>query len=201
MPVPKSRHYLILSAIIFAVLIAAILIVSTVQNSSGFSRQKDTLGTKVAVIDSVKLKKNSTCFRAHEKTEKMLNDVLSEARKSEQQVKLECDKIRNNPTLSQKQKTKSIAKIEANLTSLSAKYHAEIQNVKNLDMKISAYLEKKIYLIIESIAKSQKIGLVLNTQIKSNISVFYNAKNIDITDFVIQKLNESVPDVSLEELK
>ena len=199
LPFSRNKNYLILSIFIFGVLLAAVLIMSTSHVPS--SKLNDVYGTKIAVIDSVKLRKEALCFKAHEKTESMLNDVFARARKSEQQMKSECDKIKRDSTLSQKQKTQNISKAETNLATLSSKYNAEIQDVKTIDLKISEYLEKKLYSVIESISKSQKIGLVLNTQIKSNISVFYNTKNVDITDQIVKKLNESVPDVNLDELK
>ena len=53
---------------------------------------------------------------------------------------------------------------------------------------------------INNLAKSVKLDIVINKGSHDMINVFYNSKNIDITDIVIKNLNEVIPTVNLKEL-
>ena len=164
--------------------------------------QKDLPQTKIAIIDGVKLKRTASCFKTHEKIiSDMLNEAMSKARKYEHQMKTAYEKINSDKKLSQKQKLKNKAKAETEYANFTIKHQEEIQNIRNMNLKLSEHLIKKLDKVIKDISKAKKINIVLNSQTKDSIIVFYNSQNVDITDLVIQKLDELVPDVKPEDVK
>jgi Skp family chaperone for outer membrane proteins len=198
------RKHIVLALTVFVILLAAIFLVnhfgkpSLLFSSSKKHSQCPYPG--IAVLDGQKLKNSATCFKSHEKLAEMLSDILSKIRESETKIKAAYEKIKDDPKLSQKQKLKDIAKIEAKWADISAKYNSEIQIVKNADLKLSEYIQSKLSDVIKAIAKSLKLYVVLSKGTKDALLVFYNANGLDITDLVIQKMNEILPEVALKEL-
>ena len=157
--------------------------------------------SNIAVIDSVKLKKNALCFKTHDQIAKNLSNVMDRMRKSEMDIKKEYDDLKNRKKLSKKERKLELERIENKWNTLSSKYNDEIHDIKNLDLKLSDFLQKKIHDVIKNIAYEKNIQIVLNSQIQNNIVVFFMSKSIDITDLVVRKLNEVQPNVNLSELK
>jgi Skp family chaperone for outer membrane proteins len=155
---------------------------------------------KVAVINAEKLKSSAKCFKVHEKVAVMLTEVISRMKVSESNIKAEFEAIKENSALNDKQKKVKISNLENEWKDISAKYNTEIQNIKNIDLKLSEYLGNKLNKIIAQISKSLKISIVLNKETKDSIIVFYNSDGIDITNLVIAKLNQKVPTVDLKEI-
>jgi Skp family chaperone for outer membrane proteins len=195
----KLKNYLFLSIIIFAVLIISIFFVNYHYKEEISIIDADC--TKIAVLDGEKLKNTAKCFRAHEKIALMINDLLDKMKRSETEIKAEYDKIKNNSKLSQNQKLKNISKIETKWVNLSAQYNSQMQTIKNMDLSLSNHIQKRLGDVIEAISKSAKFNVVLNKGSRDSILVFYNSKNIDITDLVIQKLDKILPDVDLKEIQ
>ena len=195
------RKHLFLAIVVFGVLIISVFSVSYFQNQNINVKSKNFETMKLAVLDGTKLKASAKCFKAHDRVANMINDVLSRMKKSESDIKAEYEKVRNDKNLTQKQRVKDIAKIEAKWANISAKYNAEVQSIKNTDFLLSSYIQKKLDYVIQMIAKSAKLNVILNKGTRDSISVFYNSKNIDITDLVIQKLDEILPDVNLKEIQ
>ncbi|MDR0640579.1 MAG: OmpH family outer membrane protein [Holosporales bacterium] len=154
----------------------------------------------IGVIDGHKLKMEATCFKAHEKLSELMSSIFSRVRDSESEMKTEYDKVKNDSTLPQKQKLKDMAKIESKWTDISSKYNVEIQAIKDTDLKVTEYIQTKLAGVIESISKSLKLSIVLSKGTRDAILVFYNIKELDITDLVVQKMNEVLPEVDLKEL-
>ncbi|MDR2598613.1 MAG: hypothetical protein LBC25_02740, partial [Holosporales bacterium] len=109
-----------LALVIFMVLMAAIFLLEHFKRSlplPPFSSKKrcdqGPVGASIAVIDGQRLKDSATCFQSHEKLADMLSEILSKIRESESKIKTEYEKVKNDQNLSQKQKLKDIAKIEA----------------------------------------------------------------------------------------
>jgi Skp family chaperone for outer membrane proteins len=156
---------------------------------------------KLAVLDGEKLKSSAKCFESHEKIAKMFADVLAKMRKSEGDIKMEYDKVKNNQKLSQKQKTREMSKIEVKWAELSAKYNSEIQAIRNTDMKVTERIQATVTKVIDRIANAAKLSTVINKGTRDSISVFYNSSDIDITDVVIKELDNELPSINLEEMK
>jgi Skp family chaperone for outer membrane proteins len=155
---------------------------------------------KIAVIDAEKLKNNARCFRAHEKIAKMLSEVIARMKISEDEIKSEYEALKDNEKLNDNQKRQQVSQIENKWTEISNKYNIEIQNIKNMDLKLSEYLENKLNNIVSRVSRVWKISVVLNKETKDSIIVFYNSKNIDITNLVVRELNKQIPIVNFKKV-
>jgi Skp family chaperone for outer membrane proteins len=168
-----------------------------------FPKRKDSQyldAAGIAVLDGQRLKDSAVCFQSHEKLAEMLSEVLLRIRESEMKIKAEYERIKNDSSLSQKQKLKDIAKVEAKWSDISAKYNAEIQVIKNADLKLTEHIQAKLSEVIKLIAKSMKLSIVLSKGTNDALLVFYNVNGLDITDLVVQKMNETLPKVILKKL-
>jgi Skp family chaperone for outer membrane proteins len=173
---------------------------STLWKNDHLKNYQKCLNVGIGVLDGQKLKRGASCFRGHDKLADILSEVLSKVRMAESRTKEEYEKIKLNPNLSQKQKLKGIAKIEAKWSDVSAKYNSEIQSIRNADLRLSEHIQSKLGDIIKSIAKSLKLQIVFSKGTSDDLLVFYSAKGLDITDLIIQKMNEILPDIALKEL-
>jgi Skp family chaperone for outer membrane proteins len=189
-------------AAVFALI--AVVVVTTVaviwrRDTGVFTGGKPA--TSVAVIDGEKLKATAKCFTAHEKVASKFSSVLARIRDAENMMKKEYETIKNNGTLSQKQRAKDISKIESRWASESAKYNAEIQTIRNIDAKLTERIQQTVLETVKSIARSSGIDIVVNKWSRDMMSVFYNSSDIDITDLVIKKLDEILPETHLAEVQ
>ena len=155
---------------------------------------------RVAVIDAEKLKSSAICFQAHKTIADMLNDVILRMKDSESEMKAEYDKVKQNAKLTPRQRSASIANIENKWSAISSKYNAEVQEIKNKDMRLAQILENRLNKVVSDLSKSLKVNLVLNKETKETIIVFYNSNRIDITDKVIRELNKRIPTSNLKEI-
>lgn len=162
---------------------------------------KDFATQRVAVLDGERLKQEAKCFKSHEKVSVMLNELVSKIRDSEKQIKKSYDEVKNNQKLTLEMKNHELAKIESKWKSLSKKYNEEMQSIRNMDLKITDITQNKLFSILNSIAKSHKLNIILNKSSDNKLNVFYTAKNIDITDLVIQNLDKELPNINIEDLK
>ncbi|MDR1288954.1 MAG: OmpH family outer membrane protein [Holosporales bacterium] len=195
-----------LASVIFVILMSSVFLLDHFKRSTPLplsSKKKsdqDPCGPGIGIIDGKRLKEAATCFQSHDKLAEMLSEILSKIRESETKIKEEYEKVKDDPHLSQKQKLKDIAKIEAKWSDISAKYNSEIQVIKNTDLKLSEYIQAKLSNVIKSIAKSMKLSVVLSKGTKDALLVFYSANGLDITELIVQKMNEILPEVVLKEL-
>lgn len=195
------KESIIFASVAFFAIFIVVLIVKTSGIVNNEKQINFTPATNIAIINSSRLKAEALCFKNHEKLDEMLSEVISKMHDSEISAKSEYDKTKNNKSLSKKQLAKNIEKIEENWSKISTKYKQEIQNIKTMDLNLSKMLQKKLDKVISKIAKTYKIDVIINNQIRDTISVFYASKNVDITDLIIDGLNKTISSVNLEELK
>ena len=131
----------------------------------------------------------------------MLSEVVIKMRNSEVEAKTNYEKVKGDKALSKKQIAQAIEKIEEDWNETSKQYKKEVENIKGMDLKLSSLLQNKLDKVIEDIASKYKIDVVINTQIKETISVFYANKTVDITGLVIKRLNSVIPHVGIQDLK
>ncbi len=191
-----------LSKVIVMSCIAILLAVFTMIISSSLNHTDSFVSaTRIAVLDSGRLKAEATCFKGRETLENMLSSVITKMRDSEIKAKNDYEKVKNDKTLTKKQIAKSIEKIEEDWAEISKQYKKEMEEIRKIDLKLSNLLQEKLDKVIEEISNKYKIDIVLNNQIKDTISTFYFTKNVDITSIVIKKLNHIISDVNLEKLR
>jgi Skp family chaperone for outer membrane proteins len=155
--------------------------------------------TKIAILDSRKLKTEALCFKALKELESRLTDVITRMKEEENKAKAEYEKIRNDKN--KKERIRNIEKNEEKWRQTTAKLTAEIQEIQTIDEKLSATIKKKLDEAVETVAKKYRIDIVLNDRIIDVISVFYASKASDITDSVIGELNRVIPSINLDKLK
>ena len=156
---------------------------------------------RIGVLDGERLKLEAKCFKAHGEISQMVADLVSKIRGTEKQFKNSYNEVKKNSKLTLSAKNSELAKLESKWKSLSRKYNEEIQNIRNMDLKIAEITQNKLFSILESIAKSLKLNLILNKTSDDKLNVFYTSKDIDITDLVIKKMDEVLPNINLEDLK
>jgi Skp family chaperone for outer membrane proteins len=172
-----------------------------------FLRRDDELSpnnfaaTRVAMLDGDRLKAEALCFKGHEKIANMLSELIEKVRKKEDETKKAYDTIKNDATLSTERRDGELAKVELKWKDASMEYTTKIQDLKELDLKLSDLVQEKLDEVVRSIAKTAKLDIILNKRTQSLLNVFYSADNIDITDIVIRRLDKVLPSVDLEKLK
>ncbi|MDR1173642.1 MAG: OmpH family outer membrane protein [Puniceicoccales bacterium] len=157
--------------------------------------------SKIAVVDSGRIKEEAKCFKAHEKLADMLSGVIARMRCSEDDVKKKYETVKNDKSMNKKQKEKTIEKITSEWQTLVLQYKDEVQKIKEMDIKLSAKLQKVLLKVIENISKYLKIDIVQNSHLSGSILVFYHSKNVDITDIAIKEMDKIMPVVNLKELE
>lgn len=191
-----------ITVISITVLIIGIFsIIFSVSNKDSIDSNNIVPATRIAVIDSSKLKAEATCFKGHEKLEIMLSSIIAKMRNSEIKAKNDYEKAKNSKTLTKKQIARAIEKIEEDWNEISKQYKKEVDEIRKMDIKLSAILQEKLDNVIKEIANKYKIDIVFNNQIRETISVFYATKNVDITNVVIKRLNNVISHIDLEKLK
>ena len=158
-------------------------------------------GVKIGVLNSLRLKTEATCFNAHDEISKKIMEVINDSNEITEKIRIEADSIKKNKTLSQKEKTYRLTNLELRWDKLSKQKKNEMKNLQHLETKLTNYIQNKIIKIIGDIAKMYKIDIVLNKETKDTIFIFYHKKSMDITDSVIDKLNQVIPTVNLKELE
>jgi Skp family chaperone for outer membrane proteins len=197
--IDKRKFTVLLTSSIVVVAVLTLTLVIFLRDNE--EKQEIRQVTRIAVINSARLKAEALCFKAHNKLEAMLSDVISRMHDSESKAKSEYEKTKNDKSLEKRQVSKKIEQIEENWSRTSQEYKKEVESIKKMDVNLSNMLEKKLNSVINSIARKYDIDIVFNTQIMDTISVFYATKNIDITDIVIKNLNRIIPSVNMEKLK
>ena len=156
--------------------------------------------TKIAVLNGIKLKEKAKCFKLHETNSEKLNNILRIINKHELQIRKDYNIIQNNSKLSSKQKQNKITKLENNWKKIYIHYNKEIQNIKEIDKKLTDYIYEKLNKIIKSTAKEMNINIVLNKESTDTIFIFYNNDNLDITDTIILRLDEELKNFDIKDL-
>jgi Skp family chaperone for outer membrane proteins len=156
---------------------------------------------KIGVLDGEKLKSTAICFKSHERIAEAVTALLSKIQKAESQTKSAYEKVKNDQNLSSNEKNKELSRIETKWKRISSQYNSEMQSIKNSDIKLSDLIQMKLLYVIETVAKFLNLNLILNKSSGNMLNVFYNSKDIDVTDLIIQKLDEILPNIDLEELE
>ena len=130
----------------------------------------------------------------------MVNELLSKVRKASVEMKKSYDEVKKDTKLTQKKRNAELSRIEAKWNTDSARYNTEMQKIRNLDAKLTEFIQNKLNQTIDNIAKEANIDIIINKGSRDLINVFYNSKNIDITDIVVKHLDESIPKIDLKEL-
>ena len=157
--------------------------------------------TRIGVLDGERLKAEALCFKSHEKVADMVSELLVKIRQTSDSMKNSYDEVKKNKKLSRTKRNSELAKIEAKWNTDSKKYNAEMQRIKNLDMKLTEFIQNKLNQAIDDVARAASLAIVINKGSREMINVFYNSKNIDITDLIVKKLDESIPNIDLKELE
>lgn len=197
---PKHKRNVILCVIALFAFLLTVIVVGYFSNESSDIKQRKFDIMRIGVLDGERLKAEALCFKSHEKIADMVSDLLAKIRTASTEMKKSYEDAKKNTKLSQAKRNAKLAKIESKWAVDSAKYNSEMQEIRNLDVKLTEFIQKKLMQTINNLAKSVKLDIVINKGSHDMINVFYNSKNIDITDIVIKNLNEVIPTVNLKEL-
>lgn len=198
---PKNRRdwfFCIISVLAFIGVIVGVSYFSDDQRYDLNEKKLDVV--RIGVLDGERLKAEARCFKSHEKIAEMVTDLLSKVRTASVAMKKSYDEVKKDTNLTQKKRNAELSKIEAKWNADSARYNAEMQKIRNLDAKLTDFIQDKLNKTIDNIVKVAHVDIILNKGSRDLINVFYNSKNIDITDIVIKQLDESIPKIDLEEL-
>jgi Skp family chaperone for outer membrane proteins len=165
--------------------------------SSGRSRGP---GVLIAVLDSKKLKEDACCFAIHKKLAAKLDCIMVRLQKEEESIRLECEKAERGGKIMKGQKKKNMDKIESKWVEISQRYKQEVQNIRDAEIKVSEFIKGKLDDAISYVAKEKGVDIVLNTESRDSICVFFYAKKIDLTDPIVQRLNSLVPNLEAEDV-
>ena len=185
------------SILIIVTLIISYFLTKNIYNNK-YSQENNI---KIAVLNGIKLKENAKCFKLHEINSEKLSNILKEINKTEMKIRYQYDNIAKNKKLSSKQKQKEMSKLENNWKKLSNNYNKEIQNIKNIDDKLTKYIYEKLNEILEKVAKEMNINAIINKENKESIFVFYNNDKIDITDKIVTILDNELKDLNINDFK
>ncbi len=198
---PKRQRNLILCVFAICAFITTIIIVNCFSDENSDIKQMKFDVTRIGVLDGERLKAEALCFKSHEKVADMVSELLVKIRQTSDSMKNSYDEVKKNKKLSRTKRNSELAKIEAKWNTDSKKYNAEMQRIKNLDMKLTEFIQNKLNQAIDDVARAASLAIVINKGSREMINVFYNSKNIDITDLIVKKLDESIPNIDLKELE
>ncbi len=156
---------------------------------------------RIGVIDSIRLKTEAKCFRTHDKIAQRISELMLKIRETSTQMSNQTMQIRQNKKIKPKQKQSQFAQMNKKWKVFSTEYSNAMRKEKELDAKLTDYIQNKVLYVISGIAKKFKIDIVINKGSPDVLHVFYNTKNIDITDIVINELNKTIPNVDLKEFE
>ena len=197
----KNRRNFFLFVLVFCSLSLSIFLFNYFSDNSSDINQKKFDVSRIGVLDGEKLKTEALCFRSHEKIEEMVSNLLLKIRQAESNTKKSYQKVKGNSKLPLNERNKELAKIETKWNATSMKYNLEMQSIRGLDLKLSELIQKKLMETIESLATSVKLDIIINKGSRDMINVFYNSKSVDITDVIIKKMNEVLPNINFKELQ
>lgn len=153
---------------------------------------------RIGIVDGVLLKKQAKCFAVHQETARMLNDIFTQVRNSEQQIKAEYEQVQNNKNLTQKQKKQKKINIEKKWKTVSGDYNRQIEDIRILDSKLMNYINNTLDQVFAEISLKLNLILIMNKGAKDIINVFYNVPRLDITEKVINALDTKLADFSIK---
>ncbi len=149
----------------------------------------------------MRLKAEAKCFRTHDEIAKRILELLVKIREISTQMQDKSARIKQDKKLKQKQKQSQLMQIEKKWRIQSTKYGNAMQKERNIDKKLTDYIQSNVLQIVENIAKSSKIDIVINKGSQNMIHIFYNKENVDITGIVIDELNRTIPTIDLKEFE
>ena len=197
------RHWKGLIASIVALVTLAISIaMANYLSADGTKIKKQNFDVlRIGVIDSIRLKTEAKCFRAHDEIAQRIFDLMVKIREISSQMTNQTMQIRQDKQLRQKQKQSKFTEMDKKWKILSTDYSKAMRKEKELDAKLTDYIQNKVLQVISDIAKKFKIDIVINKGSQSMTQVFYNTSNIDITNVVVNELNKIVPKIDLKEFE
>ena len=186
----------------YGILLATTAIISYYLATNIYNNVRNTNNIlNIAILNGIKLKEKAECFKLHGVISENLNKVLREINKYEIQIRNEYNNIQNNKKLSSKQKQNKIKELESNWKHQYLQYNKEIQNIRDLDKKLTDYIYKKLNEILENTAKEMNINVIINKENNDAIFVFYNKSGLDITDKIIEKLDGILKNFDTKDLE
>ena len=197
------RHWKGLIASIVALVTLAISIaMANYLSADGTKIKKQNFDVlRIGVIDSIRLKTEAKCFRAHDEIAQRIFDLMVKIREISSQMTNQTMQIRQDKQLRQKQKQSKFTEMDKKWKILSTDYSKAMRKEKELDAKLTDYIQNKVLQVISDIAKKFKIDIVINKGSQNMTQVYYNTSNIDITNVVVNELNKIVPKIDLKEFE
>ena len=178
----------------------AVVVVSYFAEYKNTKETKDFDVLRIGIVDGTRLKQEAKCFETHRNVAEKVAKVLVVIREDSEKMRKQMDEIKKNKKLNEKQRRLKINALDIKWREKAKSYNKQMRDIKDLDKKLVSYIQDRLLQIIEDIAKSEKIDVVLNKGTIDIIHVFYNRKTIDMTDVVIGKLNTTIPTIDLKEL-
>ncbi|MBQ3945442.1 MAG: hypothetical protein II670_07525, partial [Alphaproteobacteria bacterium] len=170
------RHWKGLIASIVALVTLAISIaMANYLSADGTKIKKQNFDVlRIGVIDSIRLKTEAKCFRAHDEIAQRIFDLMVKIREISSQMTNQTMQIRQDKQLRQKQKQSKFTEMDKKWKILSTDYSKAMRKEKELDAKLTDYIQNKVLQVISDIAKKFKIDIVINKGSQNMTQVFYN---------------------------
>ena len=198
-----QKHWknVVISALILGGTAISIAVISYFFNEHSDVSPQNFEILKIGVIDGVRLKSEAKCFEAHTEIADRASKVLATISETSTQTRDKVDRIKKDKKLKSQQKQEQITKIERKWKTQSAEYNKQMRKIKELDNKLTEYIQNSLLQTVDIIARKMKIDIIINKGTQSTIHVFYNRPSIDITDIVINKMNKTIPVVNLKDFE
>ena len=197
------RHWegIIASIVAFGTLAISIAVASYFSETAPEIKTQNFEVMRIGVVDGVRLKSEAKCFRTHDEIAQRIFELMVKIRETSTNMTNQTMKIRQNKQLKQRQKQAQLAQVNRQWKLISTEHSKAMRKEKELDAKLTDYIQNKVLQVISNIAKKFKIDIVINKGSQNMTHVFYNNNNIDITDIVINELNKVIPTVNLKEFE
>ncbi len=178
----------------------AVAVVSYFADYNNLKTSKNFEVLHIGIVDGLRLKQEAKCFEAHKNVAEKVTKVLAVIREDSEKMKKQMDEIKKNKKLNEKQRRLKLNALDIKWRDKAKLYNEKMRAIKDLDKKLVSFIQDKLLQLIGDIAKKEKIDIVLNKCTIDTIHIFYNRKAIDMTDIVIDKLNNTMPTIDLKEL-
>ncbi|MDP3372452.1 MAG: OmpH family outer membrane protein [Candidatus Paracaedibacteraceae bacterium] len=153
---------------------------------------------KIAVVDGDRLKKEAAPFQVvrqlllaeQTKAHEEILPIETELVKEQQEIRLQAKK---HPEAAKKRREEFDKKV-VELEQRTQKIRTKLDKQAN---ELSGTIQETVFLIINEIAKKEKVNLVLNMTIDDKRAVFFVENRMDLTDTVISETNKRLKNIKL----
>lgn len=150
---------------------------------------------RLAVVDSLRIKKDALPFKQLSSLQKEQYRLAEkEVLKQESALRLEYQELQKNPHSYNKEA------FNQKIADLQKKVYLKQEKFNQKFNTLAEQLEKKLFSVIQQVAKQHNLEMVLNSHVLEKRVVLHVVPALDVTDDVIKALNKELPKIEIPKI-